>query len=116
MDETPRPFEVELHLANGSVITYQVPEDRVREIQSRGWDWPADMPEDAKPFAGVFNDLFHRLRKGTGFVQASDRDGRSWMVRADSIMAFNVMDFREPTPARPIGYQPPMLEASGRGD
>ena len=106
-------FEVEVHLATGRTVTYHVPEDKVREIVARpGWAWPAGMPDEAKAFAGVFSDTLNRVNKGTGFLQADDRDGRTWVMRADSIVAFSIKDYREPSAPRPIGFELPILEGT----
>lgn len=98
-------FEVEVHLTSGMAVNYHVPTDRVSEIVSRpNWDWPAGIPDDSKAFASVFSDIALRVSKGTGFLQAEDLDGRAWLIRADSIVAFSVKDYHEPAEPRPMGF------------
>ena len=111
MKDTDIRFEVEVHLVTGRNVTYHVPDNRVSEIVARpSWVWPAGIPEEAKAFAGVFSDILNRVNKGTGFLQAEDRDGRTWVMRADSIVAFSIKDYREQPAARPIGFELPLLE------
>jgi hypothetical protein len=111
MKSTDIRFEVEIHLITGRIVTYGVPEDRVTEIVSRpGWVWPAGIPDETKPFVGVFSDIANRVNKGTGFLQAKDLDGRSWLMRAESIVAFSIKDYREPPVPRPIGFELPILD------
>jgi hypothetical protein len=110
-NEAETPFEVEVHLANGNVIRYHVPEDRVDEIVSRpSWDWPTGISEEQKRFAAVWSDVANGVQKGTGFLQGADRDGRRWLIRANAIVAFSVKDYREPAAPHPIGYRLPIPE------
>lgn len=104
MSGTSQAYRLEIHLHGGTTIVCDLPATDAQGLAEANFGLQVpDEPEEARAIATmIYTLLLRRMDKGTGFYQLTDLDGRQWVIRADTILAFNL---RPPRGSR-LGFQP----------
>lgn len=110
--DDPR-YEIEVYLADGQSVKEQFTEAEARELMtSKAFIWKAGMSEEDKQAAAIFTILAHTIDKGSGFLSMTDTQGKTWLIRTNTIVTFNLKDLKEPGSTRQPGFGSPVVEES----